>query len=91
MFKRMENYNKQSSFFPGVKQFLAILNNHPAIHTLKNLNGHNKTAPIACFDFSTFYTNILHEKFTKMLKEHKKFVLKVFIVIDKYGSQWSNI
>ena len=76
MFKRMENYNKQSSFFPGVKQFLAILNNHPAIHTLKNLNGHNKTAPIACFDFSTFYTNILHEKVTKMLKEHKNFCSK---------------
>ena len=63
--------------FSGVKSFLTVLNNEPVIDAIKNLHGHNKAKSIMCFDFSTFYKNIPHDKLIRVLSEHIDFCFKV--------------
>lgn len=95
MFKPFEDDNMQSFFFSSVESFWTILNNQHVIYTTKNLNGRSKATPITCYNFSTPFTKISHGKLIGILNEHIDFCFNSvdgeFVVVDKYGTQLSNM
>ena len=69
LFSQIQSHNNQTRFFSGINTFWTILNNRPVIDNIKKLNKRNKANSITCFDFSTLYTNIPHNKLIKVLNE----------------------
>lgn len=69
-------YNKLCSYFSGVNSFWTILNNQPALESINKRNGKGNTSSISCFDFSTSYTKIPHNKSSKFLMNWLIFILK---------------
>ena len=51
-------------------------------------------ADCICYDFSTFFTNVLHGKLIRTLNEHMHFCFNggdgELIVVIRYRAQWSN-
>ena len=67
------NYNKQSHFFSGINFFRNILNDVRVINSISNLNKHNKSSSIPCFDFTGLSTKISHEKLIEVVNEISDF------------------
>ena len=94
IFKQVESYNKHTNIFSGVNSFWTILNNQPVINSINSLNNRGKATSISCFDFSTLYTTIPHDKLIKVLFDMIDFCFKggdkQYIEIGKYGARWVN-
>ena len=61
-YRQIENYNRKSHFFSGIKHFWVIKNKDPVVNALKKLNSRNNARSVATYDFSTLYTKIPHKK-----------------------------
>ena len=62
------------------------------IHSINNIN-HGKVTSIACFDISTLYRTIPHDKLIKALFEIIDFLKEIdkwFITVGKYGARSLN-
>ena len=86
-------YIKQCSYFSDIKSFWTILNNQLVIDTIDKLNGRGKASSISCFDFSTLYTKVLHNKSLMVLNELIHFYFRgedgEFISLDSHGGKWT--
>ena len=60
--RQTENFHRFSKFDANYNKFWVIQNTDPVLATLKKINGKNSAKRISCFDFSTLYTNIPHDK-----------------------------
>ena len=67
----------------------------PVIYAIKKLNSRNKAFPIATYDFSTFYTMILHDERINAMRELINFFFRGgedhFIDKTKFGLIWTDI
>ena len=92
LFNQIHSYNDESRYYSGVNSFWTILNNKPVINSINNLNKRSKASSISCFDFSTLYTNIPHDKLIKVMRELIEFCFKGgnkrIIKVDRYGASW---
>ena len=55
---------------------LVIQNTDPVLPTLKKINGKKSAKSISCFDFSTLYTKIPHNKLFDKLNDLVEFAFK---------------
>ena len=92
IFKQLQSYNDESRFFSGINSFWTILNNKPVIQNINIMNKRTKASSISCFDFSTLYTKIPHNKLLKVMNELVDFCFKggdkSYITVNKYGASW---
>ena len=91
-YRQIENYNRKSHFFSGIKHFWVIKNKDPVINALKKLNSRNNARSVATYDVSTLYTKIPHKKFKSVLNDITDFCFKGCpdskINIIKSGARW---
>ena len=71
-----ENFHRNSKFDANYNKFWVIQNTDPVLESLKKINGKVAAKHISCFDFSTLYTNIPHDKLIKKLNELVDFAYK---------------
>ena len=74
--RQTENFHRYSKFDANYNKFWVIQNVDPVLDTLKKINGKNSAKRISCFDFSTLYTNIPHDKLLEKLNDLVDFAFK---------------
>ena len=60
--RQTENFHRYSKFDANYNKFWVIQNTDPVLASLNKINGKKSAKHISCFDFSTLYTNIPHDK-----------------------------
>ena len=71
-----ENFHRASKFDANCNKFWVIQNSDPVLAELNKINGKNSAKYISCFDFSTLYTSIPHDKLIARLHELIDFAFK---------------
>ena len=74
--RQTENFHRFSKFDANYNKFWVIQNTDPVLATLKKINGKKSAKSISCFDFSTLYTNIPHNKLLDKLNDLVEFAFK---------------
>ena len=74
--RQTENFHRLSKFDGNYNKFWVIQNADPVLSTLKKINGKKSAKCISCFDFSTLYTNIPHDKLLNKLNILVDFAFK---------------
>ena len=74
--RQTENFHRHSKFDANYNKFWVIQNTDPVLATLKKINGKKSAKRISCFDFSTLYTNIPHDKLLEKLNNLVDFAFK---------------
>lgn len=74
--RQTENFHRYSKFDANYNKFWVIQNTDPVLNTLKKINGKKSAKSISCFDFSTLYTNIPHDKLLEKLNDLVEFAFK---------------
>ena len=74
--RQTENFHRFSKFDANYNKFWVIQNVDPVLETLKKINGKKSAKCISCFDFSTLYTNIPHDKLLEKLNNLVDFAFK---------------
>ena len=92
IYYQVEQYNKKSFFYSGVKTFWVIQNNKPVIDSINRINAKRKAKSISTFDFSTLYTKIPHNKLIKVMNEMVDFCFQgdshKVLAVSKSGCRW---
>ena len=92
IYYQVEQYNKKSFFYSGVKTFWVIQNNKPVIDSINRINAKRKAKSISTFDFSTLYTKIPHNKLIKVMNEMVDFSFQgdshKVLAVSKSGCRW---
>ena len=92
IFYQVEQYNKKSFFYSGVKTFWVIQNNKPVMDSINRINAKRKAKSISTFDFSTLYTKIPHNKLIKVMNEMVDFCFQgdshKVLAVSKSGCRW---
>ena len=73
---QMENFHKSEKFLANYNQFWVLKNANPIIQIINNINRKKNAKSICTYDFSTLYTNILHESLITTLNKLIDFVFK---------------
>ena len=71
-----ENFHRLSKFDANYNKFWVIQNTDPVLAKLNSINGKKSAKHISCFDFSTLYTNIPHNKLIEKLNGLVEFAFK---------------
>ena len=74
--RQTENFHRNSKFDANYNKFWVIQNTDPVLATLNKINGKKSAKRISCFDFSTLYTNIPHDKLLEKLNDLVDFTFK---------------
>ena len=74
--RQTENFHRHSKFDANYNKFWVIQNADPVLTELNKINGKKSAKCISCFDFSTLYTNIPHDKLIERLNELIDFAFK---------------
>ena len=74
--RQTENFHRHSKFDANYNKFWVIQNADPVLATLNKINSKKSAKRISCFDFSTLYTNIPHDKLLKQLNDLVEFAFK---------------
>ena len=74
--RQTENFHRFSKFDANYNKFWVIQNTDPILATLNKINGKKSAKRISCFDFSTLYTNIPHDKLLEKLNDLVDFAFK---------------
>lgn len=74
--RQTENFHRFSKFDANYNKFWVIQNADPVLATLKKINDKKSAKRISCFDFSTLYTNIPHDKLLERLNGLVDFAFK---------------
>ena len=74
--RQTENFHRYSKFDANYNKFWVIQNADPVLATLNKINSKKSAKRISCFDFSTLYTNIPHDKLLKQLNDLVEFAFK---------------
>lgn len=74
--RQTENFHRFSKFDANYNKFWVVQNVDPVLATLKKINGKKSAKRISCFDFSTLYTNIPHDKLLEKLNNLVDFAFK---------------
>ena len=89
---QIEQYNKKSFFYSGVKTFWVIQNNQPVIDSINRINSKRQAKSISTFDFSTLYTKIPHDKLIEVMNEMVDFCFQgdshKVLAVSKSGCRW---
>ena len=72
-YKQIRVFNNEFTFFSGVKNFWAFLNDQPVIDDINKISSIRKAHSVSTVDFSTPYTNIEHVKLEFMFRELTNF------------------
>ena len=71
-----KNFHLNSKFDANYNKFWVVENTDPVLNNMNRINGKCAAKHISCFDFSTLYTNIPHDKLIKKLNELVEFAFK---------------
>ena len=74
--RQTENFHRFSKFDANYNKFWVIQNVDPVLAAMNKINGKKSAKRISCFDFSTLYTNIPHEKLLEKLNNLVDFAFK---------------
>ena len=74
--RQTENFHRYSKFDANYNKFWVIQNTDPVLASLNKINGKKSAKCISCFDFSTLYTNIPHNKLLEKLNDLVDFAFK---------------
>ena len=74
--RQTENFHRFSKFDANYNKFWVIQNVDPVLATLNKINGKKTAKRISCYDFSTLYTNIPHDKLLEKLNNLVDFAFK---------------
>ena len=74
--RQTENFHRYSKFDAKYNKFWVIQNTDPVLASLNKINGKKSAKHISCFDFSTLYTNIPHDKLLEKLNDLVDFAFK---------------
>lgn len=91
-FKQIRVYNNEFTFFSGVKNFWAFLNDQSGKDDINKISLIKKAHSVSTVDFSTPYTNIEHVKLEFLFRELTNFCSngdsKNCIAARKFRSRW---
>ena len=89
---QIEQYNKKSFFYSGVKTFWVIQNNEPVVESINKINKKRRAKSISTFDFSTLYTKIPHDKLIEVMNKMVDFCFQgdshKVLSVSKSGCRW---
>ena len=74
--RQTENFHRFSKFDANYNKFWVIQNVDPVLAAMNKINGKKSAKRISCFDFSTLYTNIPHNKLLEKLNDLVDFAFK---------------
>ena len=74
--RQTENFHRFSKFDANYNKFWVIQNVDPVLAAMNKINGKKSAKRISCFDFSTLYTNIPHDKLLEKLNNLVDFAFK---------------
>ena len=81
LFKHVEKFYKQSTFYSGYKEFLVAGNSFSFFEKLNTINTTNSSKKVSTYGFSSLYTTITHNLIINVLSEIKHFVLNRKFVV----------
>ena len=76
IYRQTENFHRFSKFDANYNKFWVIQNADPVLDALSKINAKKSAKRISCFDFSTLYTNIPHNKLLEKLNSLVDFAFK---------------